>query len=652
MKSGAYGSVYVAEERKADGRKVALKVLHPDLRGGDAVRRRFEEEARTLENLNHSHILPIYRFDSAIVEKKKIYFYSTKYIVHGDSGSRKFTLEQAVEIISQVAGALDYAHSFGNSPEKAIFHRDVKPANILVDVSEKKPTAYLADFGIAKYHDERGGNTATGAFVGSYEYASPEQLLQSSPIDHRSDQFSLACTLYEIITGEVLYPSGQDGTRARKIREITEPSVRQLVPSVPEQFDRVLRKALSLDREDRFETCSEFAQAARGALAPNSTRAFPPIWRNWKKPKLTRARVFTPIVATAGVLAIIVYQQGIFGASDPDSDSSTAATPTTIEPKPDTLPEWKSPSVTPRYSVSVGFTGIPQGGEMYDGIRDIAVDGSGDIYALVGNSVKKMTGNKDGTSVETTIPLQVYGRIKGISTDESGNVYALSEDGSIYRLSTGGSAPIAILSGATTRRSSLVSRNGYLSFLEFPQDPLSDDSGRLCTIPNQGASSESGPASSGLCSDLPLDPGALAKTADGAVYILGSTGGPSMAGSTWKIAHRGPGDAEYTIRDGISRLRSSAFAVGPDGSVYVNQKMTNSIWKLAPGSNYPEFYSTSAQSRVFAYPEVIDIGPNGILYGVAANQVWRLPHMPLDDYCSDPYWRQVMKYMGDSLCGG
>lgn len=662
VKSGSYGSVYVAEERKAAGREVALKILHPDLRGGDAVRRRFEEEARTLAHLNHPHILHVYEFGSAIVEKKKVYFYSTPYIVHGDSGSRKFAPEQAVEIIEQIADALDYAHFYGSSPGDSIYHRDVKPANILVDISGKKLRAYLADFGIAKYHDERGGNTATGAFVGSYEYASPEQLLQIVRIDNRSDQFSLACTLYEIITGEVLYPSGQDGTRAKKLREDTKPSVHRLVPSVPEQFDRVLMKALSLEREDRYDTCTAFAQAARGALASGSTRGFtwgstrkfPVFWRNWKKPKLTRGRVATATVATVATVAvsgIVVYQKGIFGESDPGPAVSTAEAPTTIEPKPDTLPDWKSPSAAPRYSVSVGFTGVPQGNGMYDGIRDIAVDGNGDIYALVGNSVKKMTGNTDGTSVETTIATKLDIPVNGISTDESGNVYALTKDGSIYRLGAGESESIVILSGAATKRSGLVSKNGYLSFLESPQDPQSDAPGRLCTIPNQGASSESGPASSGLCGDVPIDPTALAKTADGMVYILGTTGGPDMAGSTWKIAQRGPGGTEYAVRI-VSGLRPYALAVESDGSVYVNQQMTASIWRFAPGSNDPEFYSTPAQRGMFAYPEVMEVGSNGILYGIANNQVWRLPKMPLEDYCSDREWRERMRGWGDSLCGG
>ncbi len=647
VKSGAYGDVYVAEDRKAAGREVALKILHPDLRGGDAVRRRFVEEARTLANLNHPHILPVYKFDDPVVKDKKVYFYSTPYIAHGDARSRKFTPEQAVEIANQIADALDYAHSYGDSPEESIYHRDVKPANILVDVSGNRIRAYLADFGIAKYHDERGGNTATGAFVGSYEYASPEQLLQRSPIDHRSDQFSLACTLYEIITGEVLYPSGQDGTRARKIREITEPSVRQLVSSVPEQFDRVLRKALSLEREDRYETCTEFAQAAKMALTEDSKGRFlSTFWRKVKIPALlNRRRLMISTSALAGC-AVLVVGYSMYPHSNAELDNSepskgSAPLQTTLanpnaESNTLALPPWKNPAASTQFPITVGFTGMPKGRAPL-----IAIDGDGNIYAASGTIVKKMVSNRDGGSIEVQLDYPSGSEVSGITVDETGNVYIGSNDGVIYRLGADDDRAVPILNkgignSVDAESTGLLSFGGVLSFL--------DNYNGFCRMPNEGAGIGRGPLMSVSCARLPIDPsGGMAQSSDGTIYIAGTNVAVDEAGKSGKLMRMVPDS--HSIQE-LGEIIPRAVTVDSDGAVYLLSKQAKSVFRLGRDDEESIFYSSFSTG----YLGHIAWSPMGVLYGSSDGQVWRLPEMSIEESCSDRGWILSMGAEGLELC--
>src|SRR5881409_832728 len=190
---GGMATVYLAQDSKHE-RLVALKVLHPELAaslGPD----RFLREIKTAAKLNHPHILPLH--DSG--ETDGFLYYVMPYVEGESLRSRlnrtgKLPLDEALYLARGIAGALDYAH------RQRVVHRDIKPENIMLREGE----AMVMDFGIAKAVSVAAGDTLTqtGMMVGTPAYVSPEQAAGEGEIDGRSDQYSLACMLFEVLTGK------------------------------------------------------------------------------------------------------------------------------------------------------------------------------------------------------------------------------------------------------------------------------------------------------------------------------------------------------------------------------------------------------------------------------------------------------------------
>ncbi|MBA3342208.1 MAG: protein kinase [Gemmatimonadaceae bacterium] len=244
-------TVYLAEDFR-HGRDVAVKVLHPELASALGTDR-FLREIRLAARLNHPHILPL--FDSG--EAEGFLFYVMPF-VDGESlrdrlnRERQLTLEDALGIGRAVAGALDYAH------RQKIVHRDIKPENIMLHEGE----AMVMDFGIGKALTAAGADTITqtGIVVGTPAYVSPEQAAGEVEIDGRSDQYSLACMLYEMLSGERPFtgPTAQSVLNKRFTEPV--PTLSAVIDGVPEEIDRALSKALAKDPAARFATSSEFAR--------------------------------------------------------------------------------------------------------------------------------------------------------------------------------------------------------------------------------------------------------------------------------------------------------------------------------------------------------------------------------------------------------
>ena len=260
---GGMASVYLADDLKHH-RKVAIKVLRPEL-GSLLGADRFAREIRMAASLNHPHILPLH--DSG--EAAGLLFYVMPY-VRGESlrqkldRERQFSVDDAIRITRQVAGALAHAHAHG------LIHRDIKPENILLHEGE----AMVTDFGIA-VPTERGTDaklTGTGMSLGTPAYMSPEQAAGEQTLDARSDVYSLGCVLYEFLAGEPPYtgPTAQ----AIIIKRFTDPvpSIRRLRPVVPVTVEQALLKALARDPADRFASVAAFA----GALTTLSDEASRP----------------------------------------------------------------------------------------------------------------------------------------------------------------------------------------------------------------------------------------------------------------------------------------------------------------------------------------------------------------------------------------
>lgn len=249
---GGMATVYEAVEDQLE-RSIALKVLPPEFLHEPTFARRFEQEARVVARLEHQHIVPI--FATGIDEG--IPWMSTRLMAGGSLAARletgAFEPADALRVLRHVAAALDYAHGRG------IVHRDVKPANILLDAAGD---VYLADFGLALML-EGGTRLSQGVLTGTPCYMSPEQAL-SRPADHRSDIYSLGIVAYEMLTGSV--PFSADSPIAVLLKHVNEPLPVPAGNTLPPGVLRALHKAMAKEREERC--------ASAGAFVADLERAF------------------------------------------------------------------------------------------------------------------------------------------------------------------------------------------------------------------------------------------------------------------------------------------------------------------------------------------------------------------------------------------
>jgi serine/threonine-protein kinase len=243
------------------GRTVALKVLAPALAGDGEFRERFIRESRAAAAVDHPHIIPVY----AAGEADGILYLAMRYVSGGDLRSviqREGPLpaDRAAFLLSPIASALDAAHAAG------LVHRDVKPANVLVDMSPGRPEhPYLSDFGLAKGAMSVAGLTGTGQFLGTADYAAPEQI-SGGHAHVQTDQYALACVAFTMLTG--MLPFDRDEPLSVLWAHLNDPppsaTARRfdLSPAV----DQVLDRALAKNPAARYPSCGAFADALRAAL--------------------------------------------------------------------------------------------------------------------------------------------------------------------------------------------------------------------------------------------------------------------------------------------------------------------------------------------------------------------------------------------------
>jgi YVTN family beta-propeller protein len=283
---GGMGTVYVAEQ-SSPRRKVALKLLRPELIRDDAFRRRFEHESEAVAATEHPNIIPIY----SAGEADGALYIAMRYVEGTDlreliDTEGPLAPENAVGIVSQVASALDAAHRRG------LVHRDVKPGNVLLD---SNGNAYLCDFGLIKRSEVDSGLTKTGQFMGSIEYCAPEQV-RGEEVDGRADVYSLGCVLYESLAGR---PPFRRDTEVATLYAHLEEDAPPLPGSVDNarDLDRVLQRAMAKRPSDRFATAGELAQAARRASGLSSGEKNLP-------PRRSRRRLAAAVAGLVAVLAV------------------------------------------------------------------------------------------------------------------------------------------------------------------------------------------------------------------------------------------------------------------------------------------------------------------------------------------------------------
>jgi len=253
---GGMAVVYRARDERL-GRVVALKLLA----GDEVVRKRFVREARAVAAVDHPHIIPVYEAGEA----EGVLFIAMRFVAGDDLRvvvSREGALRprRAAAFISPVASALDAAHDAG------LVHRDVKPANMLVDVGPGRPEhVYLSDFGVARGVMSSSGLTRAGQFLGTPDYAAPEQI-SGRDVDGRADQYALACVAYTLLSGTVLFR--REVPMAVLYAHLSVPPPRLTVarPELPDAVNQVLARALAKEPDDRYDSCGAFADALREAL--------------------------------------------------------------------------------------------------------------------------------------------------------------------------------------------------------------------------------------------------------------------------------------------------------------------------------------------------------------------------------------------------
>ncbi len=259
---GGMSVVYVAEQIRL-GRKVALKLLTTELAWDEQFRERFVRESHIAASIDHPNIIPIY--DAG--EADGLLYIAMRFVRGPDlreilKRGGLLGVGRTIFLIEQLASALDAAHAY------SLVHRDVKPGNILIE--ESTDHAYLTDFGVAKQTTAR-GLTSTGHFLGTVEYAAPEQI-EGGPVDARTDVYALGCVLYECLTGSPPFEHGTEHAVLHAHLVDPPPSVTRARPELPHAFDAVVATAMAKAGADRFPSCGALAHAARNAASGTAPR--------------------------------------------------------------------------------------------------------------------------------------------------------------------------------------------------------------------------------------------------------------------------------------------------------------------------------------------------------------------------------------------
>jgi YVTN family beta-propeller protein len=312
---GGMGVVYLAQDLSLE-RRVALKLLAPELSSEEGFRERFLRESRLAASIDHPNVIPIYEAG----ELDGTLFIAMRYVEGSDL---KRLLEQepleparALGLLEQVADGLDVAHEHG------LVHRDVKPSNVLVAAQGGREHVYLADFGLSRRLAVAGA-VERSHFSGSADYVAPEQV-QRKPLDGRADLYALGCVLYECLTGRP--PLQRDTVAATLFAHLEDDPApaSEENPALPTDLDPVLARALAKEPDERQSSCGELVEEAREALGIAAPR---PGWRHLSRnTKLALALIALAVAAAAAVPALLLTGGGSAQAEAPSYDPTLAVT--------------------------------------------------------------------------------------------------------------------------------------------------------------------------------------------------------------------------------------------------------------------------------------------------------------------------------------
>ena len=266
---GGMGTVFLATHERL-ARKVALKVIAPELAQDEEFRGRFLRESQLAASLDHPNVIPIYDAD----EVDGVLYIAMRYVTGPSLRAlikkrRRLGRAETLRIAAQIGGALDAAHRAG------LVHRDVKPANILL--GEHDEHAYLCDFGLAKRTSSQ-AVTQAGSFLGTVDYSAPEQI-RGEPLDGRADVYSLGCVLFHCLAGQAPFARDSEIAVLQAHLNDSPPALSGVRAGLQPSLDDVLAKAMAKAADDRFPTAGALAAAVAQAMGmdADATRVAPKI---------------------------------------------------------------------------------------------------------------------------------------------------------------------------------------------------------------------------------------------------------------------------------------------------------------------------------------------------------------------------------------
>jgi streptogramin lyase/tRNA A-37 threonylcarbamoyl transferase component Bud32 len=296
---GGMSVVYLAEDVHLK-RKVALKLLAPELGQSEKFQERFVRESQLAASLDHPNIIPIF----GAGEVGGLLYLAMRFVEGTDLktlivGEGALAPDRTIRLVTQAGSALDTAHARG------LIHRDVKPANMLIASGASvggQEHLYLSDFGLTKRSSSDSGITGTGQFVGTLDYAAPEQF-EGKPLDARTDVYSLGGVLYECLTAEAPYHRDNEAALVYAHLMASPPSVTEKRPELSDAINAVVAKAMAKAPEQRFESAGALVEAARRVLVPD--RPTEVIDQGPTPPAGSKVGARRAVVLAAGALVVI-----------------------------------------------------------------------------------------------------------------------------------------------------------------------------------------------------------------------------------------------------------------------------------------------------------------------------------------------------------